>query len=233
MLTYTKDTLPWRIRYKPKTESGALTEQQVANLSDAFEINIEAVQFMSQQLDIALSKDLHLAQPDLLALKREKGIREAASAIKTVEKAERLLESALAIVSELKFKDPFAYIGRPNFSLSHLKNFQKAACTVREFREFLETAANQQLVTYAQMPNNRKLRDERRTIVCTAIFNCWLDAERNLTVTTDPVTFQRTGALIKFANEVVSYVTEPASALSGETIKQELADFQRLSPSLS
>jgi hypothetical protein len=174
-----------------------------------------------------LRPELRLAQPDLTIARRKKGQKELARANDLIRSAEGKLLAASKILRDLGFKSDFSHVGMPNPGKGHVRKFKIATQTVTESRNFFESMERFEMVTFVGTPDARKASDVRRTILCVTIFNMWLDVDRELTYTTDPVSSERTGPLIEFVNDVVQCMTEPPSRLSGEAIKRELEDFRR------
>ena len=82
MATFTNDTLPWKLREGKPNHSGALSSEQIQRLSKDWDIAAKHLEEMSRNIDIGLSSELNLIQPNLSQPKREKGKREAETAIK-------------------------------------------------------------------------------------------------------------------------------------------------------
>jgi hypothetical protein len=155
-----------------------------------------------------------------------KGASEAAKAVKALRAAERELGKARESVQPLRFRNEFAHVGATNPSIWHLENFSNGIEAIEAFRRFLEVMIRQNGVSVSGVPDKRLLRDDRRVMVCTAIFNIWEEVGLPLGYTTDPLTSERRGALFDFANTVVELITDPPSRLSGGTLRMELDDFR-------
>ena len=223
--TSTRDTLPWRLRTGRPGERRALTAADLVDLSAEFDLNADILSRLSTKLDIALSESLNLSQPELSSSRIKRGVRELKSAVQALGAAERKLANVGAILHDLRFKDPFSHVGRPNPSVDYLADFENASSSINEFRNFAEIAAREELVFYTGSPDKRRMRDERRRIVCTGIFNIWEESGRSISYTTDPVTSERKGPLIEFVNSVIERITDPPARLSGETIKVEIDEY--------
>ncbi len=223
---FTKDTLPWRLRSVPPTAEGALSSAQKSQLADTYGLDAKALLDLSVQLNSALAEQLNMTQPELAPSKHQKGLRKLDSAIQDLRVAERKLAAANDAVSDLRFKNPYAYAGVPSPADRHIAALRKVISFSTEAREFFETMRRHELVSYTGQPDKRRTRDERRTMICTAIFNCWLENGGNLSFTTDPITSERGGPLVDFVNSVVFCITDPPSCLNGEAIRTELQDFK-------
>ena len=207
-----------------RREEGALTGEQVASLCERHDFDEVHLGKLSLQIAKVLSKRLSLSQPELGSSRIDKGVREARKLLKSLETAERKLQEATMVLEKLKFKDPFAYIGRDNPANAYLANFQKSCAQVDEFRSYVSTMAEHQLIFSTGTPDKRRMRDERRRMICTAIFNVWEEngGKVSYTTETDKEKNQRVGPLIDFINSVVVCITDPITELSGETIRSEI-----------
>jgi hypothetical protein len=207
-----------------RREEGALTREQMASLREGHDVAEEHLMKLSRQIASALSEKLALAQPELGSSREEKGVREAKKLLRSLETAERKLEEAALILEDLRFLDPFGHIGRPNPAEAHLANFPKSCVQVGKFRSYVTTMVKHQLIFSTGTPDKRRVRDERRRMICTAIFNAWEEngGKVSYTTETDKEKNQRVGPLIDFINSVVACITDPVTELSGETIRSEI-----------
>ena len=224
--TITKDTLPWKLRDEGPNSTGALSHTQIDALSQKYELGLDAVATLSRNIDIGLSRDLHLLQHELGPARTEKGVKDLKIALKNIRSAEEKLQKASRALEHLRFKSPIRIISMPNPGPHRIKSFEENRAGISDARSFLEIVERTGLVFSSQHPDKRKISDVRRTIVCTGIFNCWHESDRNLSFTTDPLTSKRGGPLFDFANEVVALITEPSSHLKGEALKSELDLFK-------
>ena len=71
----------------------------------------------------------------------------------------------------------------------------------------------------------RRRYDEKRPIICAKIFEFYEANVGPLTITTHPVTSKRSGKLVRFVMAVVECITEPATPLNDQAIREELKDF--------
>ena len=74
MPTYTKDTIPWRLRNASAPRSGALTAEQIETLSRLHGPEESAVDDLSKALDMALSEELHVRQLELHPIETKKSV---------------------------------------------------------------------------------------------------------------------------------------------------------------
>ena len=227
MRTYTKDSIPWRLSTEGATRVGALSSDQVAWLSQHFDLDASLLGQLSINVNMALSTELSLRRLELIPMQARKGAAEVKIAIKALREAEAKLKQAADTLAQLRFKNPFSNTGMPNPSSSNLKLFSDGRMAVSNFREYIEIMARNELVAFTGHPDKRQISDVRRNIICTAIFNFWLDCDRSLTFTTDPLTSERSGRLIDFVNAVTECITDPPTKMDGDAIRREIEQFKR------
>lgn len=75
--------------------------------------------------------------------------------------------------------------------------------------------------------DRRKISDNRRIMILTAIFRFWELTKGKPTITTDPITNQRVGQLVDFSNAIVAKITLPSAILPGETIWRDLKGWRK------
>lgn len=226
MQTFTKNTVPWKLRPGKPTQNGALTREQISELSEQFGLDFVGLRRLSRKLDMALSEELHITQIEHYSARVERGVRELNAASKELRSVEKKLRKVEDILQNLKFKNMFAHAGVPDSAPRHLEGFSASTQGIREFRAYLDMMAREELVAYTGIPDKRRISDLRREIVCVSIFNFWDEAKRKLSYTTAPGTSERGGELFDFVNAIVWCVTEPSCRLSGEVIKAELDAFK-------
>ena len=222
----TKDRLPWRTGAEKSGSRGVLSRKQISDLSATFGIGGGALLELSRKLSMALSEDLNLSQPELVQPKIARGAREARKAIDALEKAEKQIERARDHLAQLRFRNEWAHCGVPDPGDQHMAGFLEGSRAIAEFRHFLQVMAREQLVTFTDVPDKRRVKDLRRDIVTTTIFNFWDERGRTLTITTDPDSGERSGELVRFVNAVVACLTDPPCRLHGETIFLDLKAFK-------
>jgi len=224
--TVARDSIRWKIRGEDDSHTEALQDDDIQRLASKHAIDKELLRQLSRKVASILRPELKLSQPDLTDARRKKGLKELARVNDLIRSAEGKMLSASKILENLGFIDDFACVGRPNPGDGHVSDLATAIQTVKECRDFFRVMEKHEMVTFFGTPDARKASDVRRTILCVAIFNMWLDLDRKLTFTTNPALVeQRTGPLIEFINDVVQCMTEPPSRLSGQTIIRELEDF--------
>ena len=224
--TFTRDTVPWRIRTTPRTSAGALSEEQIGELEKRHDVPRDALRHLSRQLDGYLGEELHYLQLDLRPKARSKGKSLTVKAADQLASVRVKLEKVQALVTDVRFRGPRDFPIGPPMGTNHLESLAELLEEIASLESFYRTMAREDLCSVVGSPDKRLEKDVRREMVCTAIFGCWFDLDRRLTYTTDPITSARSGKLFEFANDVVRCVTDPPTALSGEALKAELDSFR-------
>ncbi|SHM80737.1 hypothetical protein SAMN05443432_1213 [Roseovarius litoreus] len=148
------------------------------------------------------------------------------------------LNKASAALDKIAISNPLARIGAENPVLTHFKNYSDGKAAIEDFLVFLrgvERNTRSETTDHAAFTysvshtdtDKRRVKDVRREIVVTQIFNMWERSGRKLRYTTDPITSERRGELVEFVNDVVIYLTEPATSIDTDTIKKDLDDFKK------
>lgn len=154
---------------------------------------------------------------------QKKGEAEFEKSLADIKSAVRILERAVSRLNSLHFVDPASLKDAELRSEVLAEMLKESLSQVRLFRRLL--AINAKLVTSAYsegIADKRLERDDRLSIVCTAIFRIRVASGRDLSFTTDHETSERRGALIDFVNAVVAMVTSPPAKLNGETLRLEI-----------
>lgn len=221
--TVTRDTITWKIIDDPLTH--ALSENDIHELASSHSIDAELLRKLSGDLRSTFQPDPRLLQPELAADRKKAGQKKFKQANDLVRSAEDKLRRASIILKDIGFVDPFVHTGMPNPGTQRLEAFETARQVLAECGFFFSVMEREGYARLLSTPDARKATDVRRTILCVTLFNLWLDLERKLTYTTDPISGERKGSLIEFVNDVVERLTDPSTRLSGEAIKRELDDF--------
>lgn len=223
--TVTRNTLAWKLLEESEPPNDALGDTAIQILASTHAIDEEILRELSRRLRPLLSPELKLSQPELSPARRKAGQKKLARANDLIRSAEAKMREASRILGDVGFSNSFAHVGLPNPANRHLKEFEAAITALQECSQFFKVMEKNEQAQWLLIPDVRKAFDVRRTIVCVTIFNLWLDLERKLTYTSDPVSGERTGPLIEFINDVVQHLTFPPERLSGQAIKRELDDF--------
>lgn len=226
MKTYTRDLVPWNLRDHPSSNNGALSEDSLTELSARFDLDSSALRQLSRKLDMALPKELHIAQIEFGDARVEKGVKQLQLAIRELESVRNKLSKVHNLLGEIKLKNMFSHTGMPSPANAHLERFDDIIKGIADFASYLDTMARHKQAVYTGVPDRRRISDIRRSIVCTSIFNFWGESGRQLTYTTNTQNSKRGGELFDFVNAVVRLMTSPACDLSGEAIKFELKAFK-------
>lgn len=229
--TPSRDTVPWRSFDGLHAAEGVLTEAEIDRLSTKYDLTPGSIRELSQRLHLTFRPDLPVGlKPatvrETTSDKRKAGQKKVKRANDLIRMALSKLNDASAQLADVRFKDPYAHIGRPNDLNQRLEELMDAISRLEDFRAFLDAMERAGLAFVAGAPDARKVMDVRRTVLCTLLFNLWLDHDRPLTFTTDPGTGERKGMLFDFVNDVVMCLTDPQQKLNGETLRLELQAFK-------
>ena len=159
-------------------------------------------------------------------LQRERGVKEVEAALADILGAERRLLQARGRLADVAFQHPFPGTGMPNPAVERLEALVRAGQSLQQIRVFLEAALRNGAVRWNKPADKRKLRDERRRLLCRTLFEFWLNSGRGVSYTSNPVTNKREGPLLSFVNDVVRLVTDPPMQLNGDTIKEEIEAYE-------
>lgn len=216
---------PWRLlKY---ADEGPLTIDQVVDLGERFDLDPGLILVLSSELNSALDPD---ASFDAVWISRSEAAMTGQKLLWTLLRDLSIAQERLSAGSEKLsnlYTDPN---GAPLLKSAKLSLNTCAEALKDALSELQELSQSLEGTFAIASPDKRKISDRRREQILTSIFLTWEDAGRPLTCSTDPLTSERRGPLINFANAVVACVTDPPSVLSGETIfKDLLAHRQRKS----
>lgn len=228
-----RQPLPWRIGEHPP--EGPLTENQIEALCEEHGVSKEILKVMSSHLSRALHPHkLHLSVINAMASIR-KGEELALSIEKDLAAASKLLDRAQSNLTKLSISDKFKKRDEKDTQYFLEDRVYKASDYSRHAASNLSAAIRRGArFSVRGEVNARRRVDFRRSMVCNLAFKAWSDAGRHLGVSDQGA--GKTGPLIRFVNSVVSAVTDPASELSGETIRKDLKKYlhhQKLSRMVS
>lgn len=211
--------IPWRLQaYDHK---GPLTDDDVTSLSKMFDMTPQLLSKLSCSLGYTLDPHQNV---HVVPISRRTGSRRAKSDLATSKKqmsgVVARLEEVVARLSTLCPVDSDEQATRYECILTKFANIFN---DLKE-AELELTALTLNPAGFIKMePEDRRvLFDRRRRGVLRNIFQTWVDAGRKVTFTTDPITSDRRGQLIDFAQCVVEYVTEPSTKLKAEAIVDEI-----------
>lgn len=236
-MTYTNGRIPWKVGHLCAASKGPLTTEQVERLSEKYSFCFAKIRQLSKDIRGVLAEELHLSQPEFRQGLRDRANKESARSIKDLEKATAQLDKVSEAIDTIKFSNPLGRIGAENPSLSHLEKFSDGKAKIEDFLRFLRVVdrSNQSNDTdrsdfafriHHKQIDKRRIKDVRREIVVTQIFNMWERSGRSLSYTTDPISSMRSGQLFDFVNDVVACLTEPSTPIDTDTLKTDLDAFK-------
>lgn len=211
-----KKRLDWKLR--PHSEGhGALSELHIKELSTRFGIDYELIEQLSIKLPSAYNP-----QRVKRSVKRQKkvdGSERAVEAKKALRSAIKKLEKAQEAMRHVSFSDysrGVAIISGISDALDY------AFIPYKDLTIGLKE--DQPHLIQRQSPDS--VHRTKRACVCHAIFATWEAAGRKVTYTTNHLDSRREGPLIDFVNAVARLITNPPSALGGETIRREIEGYR-------
>lgn len=222
-----RDTVPWKIRRYGDAER-VLAPADLDAFSANHDLDREDLEALAAQLTICLDERRHFRREDLVAPQQQRGSHDLDGALADLAVGSKRIERALSALNGLHFNHPYAHTGMPNPANAQLAALGEALVSLRRAQSWLELVRKTGGVMSRAPADRRKLRDERRRLVCGAIFEFWIDSGRSVTYTTNPVTNEREGPLVRFVNDVVRHLTEPPRTLAGEAVKSEIEAWRSI-----
>ena len=216
----------WIVR--SETEQGPLSSEQVSALAQASDLAEADVRALSQTLAHPLS-DRFLPRGVIKVVKRmNKGPSELEKLIKVLRQAEAQMKRAVALYSQIEVHFPAIERGISDPNITYRRDLDVALLNVENINKSLARSSKKHGSHFTGDPDKRLQRDERRIAVLSAIFDTWHAAGREVNVSTDGSSSERTGPLVDFTNSVVRCLTDPAINLNGETIWSDIKKWRKL-----
>ena len=219
-------TIPWNV--KDYGSAHPLDEDQLRYLASEFKLPRERLDEMGSGLAFALNP--RTAQRDLLLPRaaEKRGREEFEKAVTEIAQAEKKLARAIQRLEmiDISVSDDFAKLAMRG--ASYIRELEKMHTMIGAYRLILMVKVERRgaTPTLRGIADKRLLRDHRRRILCNTVLRMWVDSGRDLTITTDNRTSERSGVLIDFTNAVVGMVTTPATRINGETLRVEIECFK-------
>lgn len=220
-----RDTVPWKVRRYAETEQ-VLEPAALDALSAAHDLDREDLDTLAGQLTVLLDQARRFRREDLDEQQQQRALHDLEGALADMDAGSKKLHRALKALNRFHFAHPFANTGMPNPAKAKLADLGEALASLQATQAWLEQVRESGDVTSKAPANKRKLRDERRRLVCEALFDFWIGSGRKLTYTTNTLSNAREGPLIRFVNDVVQHLTDPPAALPGEGVKSEIDAFR-------
>lgn len=210
------------------TETSALTAEQIQHLATEFKLPVDAI----AQLGVDLVRALTAANGprSILTTADIKGAKVFKSALEDISKATMLLDRARKQLRLLNICTELAegrYISQEQHIFALLiKASVNADLAASLFKDRVEAGMPTKL---RGSGDQRRDLHSRRTMVSNCLMYFWQSVGRGVSYTTDHGSSERSGDLIDFINAVTACVTDPATALNGETLRREIDRFKALS----
>ncbi len=225
-----RSLVPWRVAVYGS--GGALTETQIRELSERFEIDEGLMRELSTCLAFALHPDRFDADVIDVICRFEEAESDIAKALADVDGALEQLTSAAGVLKGLYLEDN---LGRqpPDDPFTLVKEMlSEGILNLQGCTQLLERIQKRKPLAYRKdkrtKVNLRRVRDFRRPMVCNCIFATWEQAhgKAGTTYRDDlPKGKRRGGRVVEFVNAVVKTMNTKDLTLSGEVIRKDLKRY--------
>ncbi|WP_081508438.1 hypothetical protein [Roseovarius mucosus] len=209
-----------------ETADGPLNDTQIQQFAADFDLPRDSLRKLSSALGGCLSGRI-VSRGILKVVKQmEMGPSELEKLIKELRQAQVRLSRASALYSEIEVQYPKVGRSKDNPNIVFRLMLENALRDVSVLSGTLARAAVKYGVHFTGEPDKRRNRDYRRTVILGCIFDTWHAADKNVSLTTNSVTSERTGPLVDFTNAIVRCITDPVSEIKGETIWKEVQGWR-------
>lgn len=209
-------------------DGGPLGSDDIANLSRDFDFTAQQLAELSAALTPVMCpyyQPLGVIEPMERAAKGKK-IR-----IASLDRAKHIHNSFCKLraqLTDIGLGDPTEAASKNDQQACLSKWLQDIEAGLGGIEAFLEHSIKRDdPVFYRDVANRRRIRDERRSAVCSATFRLWEADGRKLTYSTDFDTGLRSGKLFVFVNAVVACLTSPSAKISGQTLVSEIKYYKK------
>lgn len=221
-----KRSSPTKWIMQQETADGPLNDTQIQQLAADFDLPRDSLRDLSSALAGCLSGRI-VSRGILKVVKQmERGPSDLDKLIKELRQAQVRLSSASALYSEIEVQYPKVGRSKDDPNTVYRSMLRNALNDVSLLSETLARGAVKYGVHFTGEPDKRRNRDYCRTAILGCIFDTWHAAGRNVSLTTNPVTSERTGPLVDFTNAIVRCITDPVSEIKGETIWKEVQSWR-------
>ena len=210
------------------SKAGALNQNQINTLAAQFGFDTRQLAALSVKLGRLLHPRFQITGVIGPMAQLARGPKELEKGLAKLRSAEKSLTDALEYFDQITIIDPHGRYGIESPFGTFRERLRAALKDVHRIHQIFRKNALTRTVVFDGTPDRRKVRDERRSSVCYAVFDFWRTTGRKLTFSTDPVTGKRQGRLFDFVNAITVCVTDPAAKLSGHTIYDEFNAYKRI-----
>lgn len=227
-----RPSVPWRLG--SYGEDGALSDTDLSELAERFDLPSDLLQTLSRQLGYCLDVE---SEVNLVRVKRSKAIKRAGSdlekALKLTETMEATGRKLAALLEPLSTQ--FANSKEDAAMLPAARAMAQELCsTIAATNDAIEAIRKTSGAAAVMRPFNKvHVWDKRREHVVKTCCHTWSDAKRSMTYTSNeaaPKGRKREGPLVDFIQAVALKVTDPPKELRVETIRK---DIDRLKKSMA
>lgn len=220
---------PWRLG--SYGDDGAISDSDLLELADRFDLSIDLLQTLSRQLGYSLDVD---SEVNLVRIKRSKAIERADKELSRAAKLAADIQIAAGKLSKLlaplddqfaRSKDDSAVLLAAKAQAAELRNTVTAAIAA------ITTVQRTPGAAAVMAPFNKThVWDKRRQNVIETCCYVWLEAGRAVTYSSQERTkkgTERGGPFIDFLQAVAIKLTDPPRELSQETIRKDIDRFKK------
>lgn len=227
-----RPSVPWRLG--SYGDDGALSDTDLSELAERFDLPSDLLRTLSQQLGYCLDVE---SEVNLVRVKRSKAIERASSdlekALKLTETIEAAAKKLAALLEPLSTQ--FANSKEDAAMLPAARATAQELCsTIAATNDAIEAIRRTSGAAAVMTPFNKvHVWDMRRKHVVETCCHAWKEAKRSMTYTSNddaPKGKKREGPLVDFIQAIVVRLSDPPKELSVETIKK---DIDRLKKSMA
>jgi hypothetical protein len=227
-----RPSVPWRLG--SYGDDGALSDTDLSELAERFDLPSDLLRTLSQQLGYCLDVE---SEVNLVRVKRSKAIERAGSdlekALKLTETMEAAAKKLAALLEPLSTQ--FANSKEDAAMLPAARAKAQELCsTIAATNDAIKAIRRTSGAAAVMTPFNKvHVWDMRRKYVVETCCHAWKEAKRSMTYTSNddaPKGKKREGPLVDFIQAIVVRLSDPPKELSVETIKK---DIDRLKKSMA
>ena len=221
-----KRKVPWKVGIFG--ESGPLGSDDIASLSRDFDFTVQQLAELSAALTLVMHPSY---QPRGVIEPIERATKGKKTQIAALDRTNQIDNSFYKLRAQLKdigLDDSTGIASKDEQQACLSKGLQNVEVGLRAIRETLARRITRgDYVLYQDVASKRRIRDERRSAVCSAAFRLWEADGRKLTYSTDFDTGLRSGKLFVFVNALVACLTSPSAKISGHTLVSEIKHYKK------
>ena len=220
------NALPWRVFDDERSRLPAFDDTFAEYLADEYSIDDEGLKYLSSGLSKLLVKDLRVMSAGNVKARMKKGSQKARKVYDVIDRAESLFFEAYDDAEYFHISDMISRSDVEPDPDRLADKIQAVLLKIGDLKQYLGDAIRDGHIVLGAAPDRRLVRDPRREVVCNYIFSFWKGLERNVSYTTNTVTYEREGRLVKFTNDIIGHLTDPATPVKQSTLRLAIRKFQ-------